>query len=204
MGMSSQLSTYFSNWYNRINPYWKLAVVFKCLADNILLDDFKSVLQSLSGTNIDRNTEIKSMSSFPNDNLGLSDSGKAEGADFSSRAKTRNRDATECSDVRSRKRSMTAHAVGKLGMKINKLPKLSSMLQIGSKSEGQCSAEMSKATYDVNGPDTYDKHDERPSWKHSDSESGLTDPTIEVWPLEGHETTIRGPDAKIHAYRNTE
>lgn len=31
-----------------INPYWKLALVFKCLTDNIMLDDFKSVLQRLS------------------------------------------------------------------------------------------------------------------------------------------------------------
>ncbi|PVH67944.1 hypothetical protein DL98DRAFT_387996, partial [Cadophora sp. DSE1049] len=30
-----------------INPYWKLALVFKCLTDNILLDDFKNVLQRL-------------------------------------------------------------------------------------------------------------------------------------------------------------
>ncbi|PMD41732.1 hypothetical protein L207DRAFT_386180, partial [Hyaloscypha variabilis F] len=33
--------------YVQINPYWKLALVFKCLSDNILLDDFKSVLQRL-------------------------------------------------------------------------------------------------------------------------------------------------------------
>ncbi|KAF2396937.1 hypothetical protein EJ06DRAFT_463930, partial [Trichodelitschia bisporula] len=30
-----------------INPYWKLALVFKCLTDNIMLDDFKAVLQRL-------------------------------------------------------------------------------------------------------------------------------------------------------------
>ncbi|KAF1810756.1 hypothetical protein P152DRAFT_400269, partial [Eremomyces bilateralis CBS 781.70] len=30
-----------------INPYWKLSLVFKCLTDNIMLDDFKSVLQRL-------------------------------------------------------------------------------------------------------------------------------------------------------------
>jgi hypothetical protein len=38
-----------ANCCDRINPYWKLAVVFKCLTDNILLDDFKSVLQRLGG-----------------------------------------------------------------------------------------------------------------------------------------------------------
>lgn len=37
----------------RINPYWKLALVFKCLTDNILLDDFKSVLQRLGAMKLD-------------------------------------------------------------------------------------------------------------------------------------------------------
>ena len=31
-----------------VNPYWKLSLVFKALADNILIDDFRSVLQRLS------------------------------------------------------------------------------------------------------------------------------------------------------------
>lgn len=31
-----------------INPYWKLALVFKCLTDTIILDDFKSSLDKLS------------------------------------------------------------------------------------------------------------------------------------------------------------
>lgn len=31
----------------RINPYWKLALVFKCLTDNIMLDDFKTTLKKL-------------------------------------------------------------------------------------------------------------------------------------------------------------
>lgn len=36
-----------------INPYWKLALVFKCLTDNIMLDDFKSVLTRLGGVRLD-------------------------------------------------------------------------------------------------------------------------------------------------------
>ncbi|KAL2833730.1 hypothetical protein BDW59DRAFT_168816 [Aspergillus cavernicola] len=32
-----------------INPYWKIALIFKCLADNIMLDNFQSVLQQLQG-----------------------------------------------------------------------------------------------------------------------------------------------------------
>jgi len=31
----------------RINPYWKLTLVFKCLSDNVMLDDFKTELRKL-------------------------------------------------------------------------------------------------------------------------------------------------------------
>ncbi|KPI36292.1 uncharacterized protein AB675_7337 [Cyphellophora attinorum] len=34
-----------------INVYWKLALVFKCLTDNIMLDDFKTELKKLGGVN---------------------------------------------------------------------------------------------------------------------------------------------------------
>lgn len=33
-----------------INPYWKLSLVFKCLTDVIMLDDFKTELDRLSST----------------------------------------------------------------------------------------------------------------------------------------------------------
>jgi hypothetical protein len=36
---------------DRINVYWKLALVFKCLTDNIMLDDFKTELKKLGGAN---------------------------------------------------------------------------------------------------------------------------------------------------------
>lgn len=42
--------------HNRINPYWKLALVFKCLTDNIMLDDFKSVLERLRAVSVDEST----------------------------------------------------------------------------------------------------------------------------------------------------
>ena len=34
---------------NGVNPYWKLALVFKCLTDMIILDDFKTCLDKLRG-----------------------------------------------------------------------------------------------------------------------------------------------------------
>ena len=36
-----------------VNPYWKLALVFKCLTDNIMLDDFKTALRKLGGNTMD-------------------------------------------------------------------------------------------------------------------------------------------------------
>lgn len=41
----------------RINPYWKLALIFKCLTDNIMLDDFKTELEKLRVLNLDRVTD---------------------------------------------------------------------------------------------------------------------------------------------------
>ncbi|KAI9923375.1 hypothetical protein MW887_009925, partial [Aspergillus wentii] len=32
-----------------VEPFWKLAFVFKCLCDTIILDDFKSALDRIRG-----------------------------------------------------------------------------------------------------------------------------------------------------------
>lgn len=37
-----------------INPFWKLAFVFKCLTDTIILDDFKSALDRLTQHRLER------------------------------------------------------------------------------------------------------------------------------------------------------
>lgn len=37
-----------------INPFWKLAFVFKLLTDTVILDDFKTALDKLSARNISR------------------------------------------------------------------------------------------------------------------------------------------------------
>ena len=34
---------------HRVNPYWKLALIFKCLTDNIMLDDFRTELSRIGG-----------------------------------------------------------------------------------------------------------------------------------------------------------
>lgn len=37
-----------------INPFWKLAFVFKCLSDTMVLDDFKTALDRLKQYKMDR------------------------------------------------------------------------------------------------------------------------------------------------------
>ena len=41
-------------WSYSVNPYWKLALIFKCLTDNIVLDDFKTELQKLGDVRLKR------------------------------------------------------------------------------------------------------------------------------------------------------
>lgn len=47
---------------NGINPFWKLAFVFKCLTDTIILDDFKTALDKLSRYKMDKIREISGTS----------------------------------------------------------------------------------------------------------------------------------------------
>jgi hypothetical protein len=48
-----------------INPYWKLALIFKCLTDNIMLDDFKTELQRLGGANLERDMSMRRTATPP-------------------------------------------------------------------------------------------------------------------------------------------
>jgi hypothetical protein len=130
-----------ADWLNRINPYWKLALVFKCLTDNILLDDFKSVLQRLGEMNLDETSTTlrrsmhinpiateKSHSSHDEDGLGESSSGgrrnRTSSPDHPGLAMNLE-DALNDPEL-GRQHSTTANGVGKLGIKIGKLPKLPS------------------------------------------------------------------------------
>ncbi|KAK5694465.1 hypothetical protein LTR17_024775 [Elasticomyces elasticus] len=45
---------------NGINPFWKLAFVFKCLTDTIILDDFKTALDRLKQYKLERLGSIAS------------------------------------------------------------------------------------------------------------------------------------------------
>lgn len=43
---------------NGINPFWKLAYVFKCLTDTIILDDFKTALDKLKQYRLQRLSSV--------------------------------------------------------------------------------------------------------------------------------------------------
>lgn len=118
-----------------INPYWKLALVFKCLTDNILLDDFKSVLQRLGGLKVDGTNGM-----LPN-SLNLtsekSDSTNHHEGAFGELSSQTREDrlldgvpdhARTPGNLESgpRNHSTTTDAIGRLGVKIHKLPKLPS------------------------------------------------------------------------------
>src|SRR5438045_6521784 len=112
-----------------------MALVFKCLTDNIMLDDFKSVLQGLGSMKVDGNTAMlpNSMNLLPSEKFGID--GHSEREDANSRLRSRRtpsfsgrvlgeNEVLDNFGHGRRKQSMLAHAVGNFSMKIKKLPKL--------------------------------------------------------------------------------
>ncbi|KAH8687343.1 hypothetical protein BGZ60DRAFT_362968 [Tricladium varicosporioides] len=122
-----------------INPYWKLALVFKCLTDNILLDDFKNVLHRLGEIKEDGTTAMLSNSVNVNQSEKLGSSYHREEAFGGSSSRSRGDQSLDhlraAQDVNqfpdnSRKsyemQGVAANSVGRLGVKIHKLPSLPS------------------------------------------------------------------------------
>jgi hypothetical protein len=116
-----------------------LALVFKCLTDNILLDDFKSVLQRLSNMKEDRTTAIlpNAINVDTNEKTGSTDHHEEAFGESSSRGRRGqplDHSSTmpdydqppDDSENEFKMQGMAANAVGKLGIKIHKLPKLPS------------------------------------------------------------------------------
>jgi len=135
------ISLHLANCCYRINPYWKLALVFKCLTDNILLDDFKSVLQRLGDAKEDGTTAMlpDSMNALPTQKTNSADHHEdILGGGSSSRGERRhqsldnlppmaeyNQPPEESGDEYN-PQGMAVNSIGKLGVKIRKLPKLPS------------------------------------------------------------------------------
>lgn len=128
-----------------INPYWKLALVFKCLTDNIMLDDFKSVLQRLGAVKLDGTSNAmqpNSLNMSADEKLKVGgDEDETHQVEHSSygfhRASTYRQNRMSLSgralddgetideDGYTRRRQSIIHnTVGKLGVKLSRLPSL--------------------------------------------------------------------------------
>jgi hypothetical protein len=123
----------------RINPYWKLALVFKCLTDNILLDDFKSVLQRLGAIKIDGTdaTMAEASSLRTHDKFGSTEhqedafhgtgptvlSNDSRASDQMGLADALN-DGPEMAVTESKSKNSSMSGIGRYGVKIQKLPSL--------------------------------------------------------------------------------
>ncbi|TLD36496.1 hypothetical protein E2P81_ATG02278 [Venturia nashicola] len=136
-----------------INPYWKLALAFKCLTDNIMLDDFKSVLQRLGAVKLDGTDAMQtnSLNMTPNEkaalgadedetishehrlhieNIDSNDSRRWMAPQREERTSLSGRVLDDGEDLDSygrsrRKQSIASSTVGKFGVKIPHLPNLS-------------------------------------------------------------------------------
>ena len=131
-----------------INPYWKLALIFKALTDNIMLDDFKSVLQRLGAMKLDGTEAMRtnSLNITPDEKAGAADDeydvvtidepqpspvskSSSERSSRSSRYSMSGRllDDGEALDWRGRarrKQSFAATTIGRLGVRAVRLPRL--------------------------------------------------------------------------------
>ena len=63
-----------------INPYWRLALVFKCASDTIFLDDFKSVLDRIVRSAMKRVANLPYTSNQEGDTAHISHSGRRGGS----------------------------------------------------------------------------------------------------------------------------
>ena len=124
-----------------INPYWKLALVFKCLTDNIMLDDFKTALRKLGAHKFGVG-EGPQLNGFA-----ISSSEKMSGHEMNEmenpleRLNTRERqtslsgralDPDEVLDStgRGRRKMSVATPLGRVGTKISDLPPLPTLSRI--------------------------------------------------------------------------
>lgn len=130
-----------------INPYWKLALVFKSLTDNIMLDDFKAVLQRLGALKLDGQsamlTNSLNMTADPKAGAGQDDDDEyhehmSPQRTHSSQRGSHSRISMSGRELEDgeildqygytrRRQSMATSGVGKIGRKIKKLGGLASI-----------------------------------------------------------------------------
>jgi hypothetical protein len=210
---------------NSINPYWKLALVFKCLTDNIMLDDFKSVLQRLGAVKLDGTNAMQtnSLNMTPNEKAALGGDEDElspqhhrlhiENVDSSSSSKWmsprreermslsgRVLDEGEDLDAHGRsrrKQSLSSSAVGKMGVKLPRLPGLGMMRSRAEREakrnmeknkqtdergldpvEGSSQRQFGSTSEETNGKE--EQEEEVPPWERVDFITALTDPDVEA------------------------
>jgi hypothetical protein len=117
-----------------INPYWKLSLVFKCLTDTIMLDDFKTELRRLGFARMEReearrkSTALATKDSFTGrpdeiENVGSTNGTMGDDLYNVSLGEMLTSD-DQIPDNQDRRKSATRQVVGKAGMKISRLPSL--------------------------------------------------------------------------------
>lgn len=131
---SPEIKRQFANLDHSINPYWKLALVFKCLTDNIMLDDFKTALRKLGAHKYDANGGPQ-LRGFPGSSEKMSGHEMNQMENPLERLNTRERQtslsgrALEADEVldssgRGRRKTSVATPLGRVGTRIAELPPL--------------------------------------------------------------------------------
>jgi len=110
-----------------INPWWKLSLVFKCLTDTIMLDDFKTELKRLGIKRLQQDEKQRQRPALLLNTDGKDDLDELEFADGLNTGQTRSRTADNSSPPNSGlngRRNSPKECVGRSGTKISRLPAL--------------------------------------------------------------------------------
>jgi hypothetical protein len=117
-----------------INPYWKLSLVFKCLTDTIMLDDFKTELKRLGFARMEReearrrSTGLATKDSFTGRPDEIENAGPTNGAMDDGLYNVSLGEMLTSDDQipgnQDRRKSGARQVLGKAGTKISRLPSL--------------------------------------------------------------------------------
>jgi hypothetical protein len=181
-----------------INPYWKLALVFKCLTDNIMLDDFRSVLQRLGAVKLDGTNnamQSNSLNMTANEKLTIGgDEDETRHIEAHSQRpglaprhmrmslSGRILDEGEILDgdgSTRRRQSLANSGIGRLGVKMSKLPSLS-FIKSKAEREAERNMKLNKRRVSHSTEESQETaHNETQPWDQMDFVTALTDPEMQ-------------------------